>query len=209
MKSLDRITQSIEEETEEKKEKILKEAKEKAKSKKSESRKKAQLKSKEIIQGGKEEADKIERRILSTARMKSRKKKLEAREEIINKVFASAMEELKNLRENQEKYQETLENLIRDGGVAIGGGDLEVLVSEGDDFPSGEGIEKLSKDISEETEKDTSLKLINELNSASGGAIVRKSDESMRCNNTFEARLKRMKNSLRTKVAEMLFKKAE
>lgn len=209
MKSLDRITQSIKEETEEKKEKILKEAKEKTENKKSESREKAQLKSKKIIKEGEEEADKIERKILSTARMKSRKRKLEAREETINKVFASAMEELEDLRENQEKYQETLENLIRDGGVAIGGGDLEVLVSEGDDFLSEERIEKLSKNISEETRKDTSLKLINELNSASGGAIVHKSDGSLRCNNTFEARLKRMKDSLRTKVAEMLFKKTE
>lgn len=205
MESLDRIKQSVQKEAEDKKEKIFKEAEEKAESEKSASRKRAQQESNEIIQAGEEEADAMERRIISSARMKSRRRKLEAREEIIEKTFTGAMEELMDLREDQQKYLKTMENLIRDGGIAIGGGDLEVLVLEGDDLLSEEQVEKLSTDISEATGEDTSIKLLDELDSASGGAIVQKSDGSVRCDNTFEARLERVKDSLRTEVAEMLF----
>lgn len=205
MKGLDRITRSIEEETKGEKEKILKEAEEEAEKVKSASRERAQSEAEEIIQEGEAEADAMERRVLSSARMKSRRRRLEARDEMIKNVFTNAMKELKDLREKREEYTKTVKDLIRSGGIVVDGGNLEALILEGDDPLSKEQIEKLSSDISEKTGKDTSLKLLNELDNVSGGAIVQKSDGSMRCDNTFEARLERMKDSLRTEVAEMLF----
>lgn len=209
MEGLERITQSIEEETKEEKEKIYKEAEEEAESVKSASREKAQLESKEIVQEGEKEADAVRRRILSSARMESRRRKLEARNDVIEEVFTKAMKKLKDLRENQKECSKIMEGLIRNGGIVVNGGDLEVLVLKGDDLLSEKRIEKLSDDISEETGEDTSLKLLNELDNASGGVIVQKSDGGMRCDNTFEARLERMKDSLRAKVAEILFETDE
>lgn len=205
MEGITRIEQSLKEETEEEKEKILKEANQKAEEIKSEAQGKADAKYDEIIEKGKREAESMVKKILSNARMKARRKKLEFKDEMCERVFEKAKEELIELKENQEEYEETLRTLIKEGGLAVGGGDLEVLVSESDDLFTNDLIEEIEEDISEETEKDTELTLKKELDKETGGAIVRRSDGTMQSDNTFEARLERMRDSLRTEVTQILF----
>lgn len=209
MEDIKQITQSLEKEADEKKEKIIQEAKEKAEEKKSAAHKEAEEEAEEIIEEGEREAESIVRRVLSSARTEARRKELEFKDSLSEEVFERAMERLKDLREDQEEYEETLVNLIRDGGISVGGGDLEVFILEGDNFLSEKQIEEIEKDISEQTGKDTSIELLEKLDRAFGGAVVRKSDGSLQCNNTFKARLDRMKSSLRTQVTKTLFEEEE
>ncbi len=205
MDNIEKITESLEKEAEEKKEKIIAEAEEKAENIKSRAQEEADEKSEEIIEDGKSEADAIEKRILSNAKTEARRKKLRFKDEMSERVFRRAREELRDLNEDQERYEKTVENLIIDGGISVDGGDLEILLPKGEDFLSEEKISELERKISEKTGKDTSIDILEELKKSENGAIVRKSDGTIECNNTFEARLNRMKDSLRRKVIDMLF----
>lgn len=205
MEGIKRIEESLKEEAEDEREEILKEANQKAEEIKSEARREADAKSDKIIEEGKREAKSIVKKILSNARMKARRKKLEFKDEMCQRVFEEAKDKLLELKENQEKYKEILKKLIKEGGLAVGGGDLEVLVSKSEDLLTQELIEEIGREISEETGKDTQLTLKKELKGKTGGAIVRRSDGSMQSDNTFEARLERMRDSLRTEVTKILF----
>lgn len=207
MDGLEKMVEQIEEKAKQERESILKEAKEKADEKKNEGKKKAEEEKKRIIEKGKEEADRIRRRTLASARRKGRQEKLEAREKVIQEVLEDVEKELSNLRKNDERYENILKNLIEAGGVAVGGGNLEVLLSERDEDVLSNGIKsELSEKVSERTENETSLEIIPNLQNTKGGTIVQRKDGSISCNNTFEARLERLKRSLRPKIAEILFK---
>lgn len=204
---VEKIIQRIEEKAKKEEESILEEGKEKAEQKKLESERKAEKEKKRIIEKGKREADRISRRILANARKKARQKKLEVRDEIIQEVFARAKEQLGEMKENSADYKEVLKDIIIEAGLTVGGGDLEVLLLDDDkEMFSDSEIREISEQISKETGKDTSLEILAELSNRSGGAIGRKSDGKVSCNNTFEARLRRMKGSLRPKIADILFK---
>lgn len=207
MNGLDKIVQHINEKAEKECEDILEKARKNARDKKSEGREKAEAKRSEIIQKGEREADRIKRRTLASARTKARQMKLEAQDKLIKKAFESARDELAKLRNEDKKYRKVLKDLIEDGGIAVGGGELEVSVLRGDKrLLAKKRVNKLSKRISKETGKETSLNLVANLEHTIGGAIIEKADGTVSCDNTFEARLKRMKDSLRTKIAETLFK---
>ncbi len=203
---VDKIIQQIEEKSKKKEESILQEGKEKAEQKKLESEREAEKVKKKILENGKREAERTKRRILANARRKSRQRKLEAREEIIEEVFDLTKDQLDEMRENSEEYKDILKNVIVEAGLTVGGGELEVLISEEDEkLISDSEVKEISKQISEKTGKETKIDILTELSSDGGGAIARKSDGRVACNNTFGARLKRMKSSLRPKIADILF----
>ncbi|KXB02173.1 hypothetical protein AKJ44_01215 [candidate division MSBL1 archaeon SCGC-AAA261F17] len=207
MEGSDKIIQQISDKAKEEREGILEEARKKAENLKSAAQKKTDAEAKKVIREGEMEAEREKRRILASARTKARQTKLEAKEKLIQEVFETAKSELAKLRDDNQEYQEILENLIVSGGIAAGGGSLEVLVLRKDkELLSDDRVKELSKQISKETSEETSLNVLAKLTNATGGAIVQKSDGSIRCNNTFEARLERMKDSLRTEIAGMLFK---
>lgn len=201
-----KIIQQIEEKAEKEEESILEEGKEKAEEKKLESEREAEREKRRIVEKGKREADRISRRILANARRKARQKKLEVREEVIQEVFDKAKEQLGEMRESSEEYKDVLKDIIVEAGLTVGGGELEILLLDEDKgmFSDSE-IEEMSEQISNETGEDTSLKILPELTKYSGGAIARKSDGKVSCDNTFEARLRRMKSSLRPEIADILF----
>lgn len=206
MSGLDKILERINEKAEKQREEILEEARQKAEDKKSEGREEAELEKEKIIQKGKQEADREKRRIIANAQAKVRRKELETREELIQEAFENARKELSKLKNDEEEYQDILEDLIKSGGITVGGGKLRALVSEDDEeLLSNKLVKNLEKEIKNETGKETSIKVEPELEDSCGGVIVEKGDGSVRCDNTFEARLSRMKSEIRTKIAEVLF----
>lgn len=206
MESIEEITKSLEKEAKEKKKEIIQEAEKEAEEIKSEAQKKADSKKQEIIDEGKREAEAIEKRILSNAKTEARRRKLEFKDELSEKVFSEAMNKIKKMKNEEEKHSQTMINLIKDGGISVGGGEIEVLVLEGDNFLTDKQIKKIEKDIQKETENETSIKILENLETANGGAFIRKKDGTLQCNNTFSARMERMKDSLRTEVTKILFK---
>lgn len=207
MDGLDKIIQHINERAGEESEAILEEAREKAEDIKSKGREKAEDIKREIIRKGENEADRIEKSILARARTKARQKKLETKDELIEEVFESVKNELGKLRDDEEEYRGILKDFIVEGGITLDGGELKVSILRGDkELLTGEIIDEISERISGETGEKTSLKINTNLKDSMGGAIIETSDGSVRCENTFGARLKRMRSSLRIKIAEKLFR---
>lgn len=208
MEGLKNITREIGEEAEEQAEEILNEAREEAEEIIEEAEEQAQTERKRIISRGEREANRIKRRIVANARREARQSKLQAREEVIQEVLQESKEKLLELKDNEEEYKSILKNLIVSSGIAIGGGDLKVLVLEEDEqLISSEDLKAISEDISEDTGKDTKLDLEASLKNVEGGAIVEKADGSISSDNTFKARLDRKKESMRSEVAKILFGK--
>jgi vacuolar-type H+-ATPase subunit E/Vma4 len=109
-----------------------------------------------------------------------------------------------NALSKSEKYLRIIENMIVDAGTAIGGGELEVMVScEGSSLPL--NMKTLAESISKKTSVKTQLKLLRERTTPLG-VIVRTADGRIIVENTFEAILKRGEKEQRLKIAKVLFK---
>lgn len=205
MEDIEKITESLRKEAEEEKKNIISEAEEKAEEKKSEAREEAEEKAEEIIEEGKRKAEAETKKILSTARTKARRKKLEFKDKMSEEVFERAMKKLDELKDDNSKYRKIMKNLIIEGGISIEGGDLEVLIPEGDNILSEEDIQDIEEEINNSTGVESSIEVLENLEDSRGGAIVRKSDGTLQSDNTFEARMERMRDSLRTEIIEILF----
>jgi len=178
----EREAEKIKEKARKKEEEILKKAEAEAKSK-----------SDEILNQGKKEAELEKQRILANAKLQAKKIKLDVKEKIIEKSFSLAEEKLKELVSSEE-YEKILKDLIREAISILGREDLEVLCRKEDE----KIVKKIIKDLS-------GVELAKDNISTIGGVIVRSKDRQVQVDNTFEARLTRMRDDLRIKVAKILF----
>jgi len=178
----EREAEKIKEKARKKEEEILKKAEAEAKSK-----------SDEILNQGKKEAELEKQRILANAKLQAKKIKLDVKEKIIEKSFSLAEEKLKELVSSEE-YEKILKDLIREAISTLGREDLEVLCRKEDE----KIVKKIIKDLS-------GVELAKDNISTIGGVIVRSKDRQVQVDNTFEARLTRMRDDLRIKVAKILF----
>lgn len=178
----EREAEKIKEKARKKEEEILKKAEAEAKSK-----------SDEILNQGKKEAELEKQRILANAKLQAKKIKLDVKEKIIEKSFSLAEEKLKELVSSEE-YEKILKDLIREAISTLGREDLEVLCRKEDE----KIVKKIIKDLS-------GVELAKDNISTIGGVIVRSKDRQVQVDNTFEARLTRMRDDLRIEVAKILF----
>jgi len=122
-----------------------------------------------------------------------------------NRLITSVLDEMKNRLMNlkkSEKYVPVLEKLIVDAGAVLGGGMLEVLLSEKDSTLV--KLNTLEKEISDRSGVQTQLKF-SEQKTEAVGAIVKTIDDRIFVDNTFEAILRRRERELRLKIARILF----
>ena len=122
-----------------------------------------------------------------------------------NHLIQNALDAVKNKLINLKKteYVPVLENLIVEAGTVLGGGPLEVLLTDKDsNLPL--NFSKMKKQITNNTGVKTQLKLSKE-KSKDAGAIVKGQDGKIFEDNTFEAILKRRKKELTMKASKILF----
>ncbi|MCD6247912.1 MAG: hypothetical protein J7J17_00395 [Hadesarchaea archaeon] len=204
---LEEIVRRILRSAEKERAKIIGESERALREKKSSAEQEARAEAERILEEGKREAKEAEGRILASARLKARRLKLETQEKLIQEVFSRANDELTRARESERRYKKILEGLVESGGVATGGGELEVQILKKDEkFLPKSTLHKLARRISKSTGIKTSLRISATLKNVGGGVVVQKADGSVKCDNTFEARLGRMRRSLRNQVARILFK---
>ncbi len=159
-----------------------------------------------ILENATKQANMRYQQIISEAKMNSRRMELEAREEIIEEAFKKAEEKLKKIASSDApEYKASLEKVITESSVEIGGGDLIVLVKESDVTKIKGSLPSIEKNISEKTNSTTKLEIGENIKTV-GGAIVRTKNGEIEVNNTIEARMLRYKKSLRSEVAGILFK---
>jgi len=206
------INAEISRKTREEVKKILGEAKREAEKILGEARDRAKLEEEAITARGNHLAQQEKQRILADARIRARRKKMDVEEFLVQTVFKEAKEFLVTLanpgREDRKEYKDVLSDLIAEASAAIDGNVAEIIFSENDSkFATKENLSKIGKKVSKKRDKKISLVFAKETISTIGGVIVRSKDGNMEINNTFETRIKRLEDTLRPEVAEILFGK--
>ncbi len=125
---------------------------------------------------------------------------------LIDDTFNEATERLKKYVE-KPAYSETLTRLIIEGATALGGGDLLLKLNKADKKRvSKETLKRLADEISKATKIETTLVLNDEALKNIGGAVISTADQKATVDNTFEARLERIREEAKAEVETILFK---
>lgn len=201
----DKIVSSIMSEAQEKADKIIQDAQVEVDEIKSKSTKDANAEKKKILDNGQKQSDMRYQQILSEAKMNARRAELEAKEDVIVAAFDKATEDLTEIASTgDEKYVESLLNMIQEAAIEIGGGDLIVQLKEEDMRKVEKELTSIALVASNKTLTQTSLTL-GEPVDIIGGAILTTANGEIEVNNTIEARLERNRKILRSEVASVLF----
>jgi V/A-type H+-transporting ATPase subunit E len=185
---------------------ILEEAKKKSNSILEEGEKVALMEKEKILEDGKKLSTMRYQQIISEAKMNSRRMELDAREEVIEESFKKAEEKLGEIASSDSaKYKESLNEIIMEAALEIGGGKLVIFLKQEDVSKISDSISSIELDIKEKTGNETNLEIGKNINTI-GGAIIKTKNGEIEVNNTIEARMQRYKKSLRSEVARILFK---
>lgn len=168
--------------------------------------KEAQMEKNKILDDAQKQSDMRYQQIISEAKMNSRRLELGAREEVIEESFNKATEELKQIASTSDKeYIDSLNKMIKEAAIEIGGGDLIIHVKEEDKSKIEEFIDGIANEVKSETNTDTTFDFGDFINTI-GGAILKTKNGDIEVNNTIESRMLRFKKILRSEVANILFK---
>lgn len=146
---------------------------------------KAQETEARILARGHEEAKVALQRVVGSAKMQAHREELKLKEQLLNDVFARAAEKLERLP--AEEYEKALAGLlVSDSGLA----DFTVVVN------------KESKASAAKAAKSHAI-VVEEIPK---GLVLRSKDGKVEIDQTFAARLARMRDELRIEAAGVLFK---
>lgn len=179
--------------------KLLKEAEEKA-----------EYERQHIIASVAQEAQLEAQRILAEARVREKRAKLLLQEELIQAAFTRGFLMLESFAKRGSDhgivYRDMLVGLAKEAMLSVGQQTMELLCNERDrHIFDRQTVEDISREISAAVGKQVSLRLAAETISCCGGVIVRDSANRLCVDNTFEARLERSRQSLRTEIMRILF----
>ena len=146
-----------------------------------------------ILGGSVKQAESVKRQIIGSAELEARNSQLKSRERAVNEAFEGAMGEIS--ASTGADYQEAISKLIREGLEVIGP-QARIQCASKDRKVVEAAIKKL-------TGKENVV-LDEEPIETMGGVAMTTTDASVRFDNTFEARLERMKPTLRKEAAAIL-----
>jgi V/A-type H+-transporting ATPase subunit E len=198
-----KIEKKIMDEAEEKAKLILKEAEKNKKETAEEKRKEGEREAEKITRSGTEEANSLKMQKVAEARLKAKQMIIASREELINETLEKTKEKLLELT-TSKGYDKTLQKMIVEGGVGLGGGELEIILP-GKGTRTTLDLNAIAKQVEKETGRETTIKVAQEKSKSIGGVIIRKADGSITIDNTFEARIDRALREIRIQVAKLLF----
>jgi V/A-type H+-transporting ATPase subunit E len=200
---LKKIQDKIIGEAEEKAKAITRDAEKSKKEILEEKRKEGEREAERILRSGMEEADSLKRQKVAEARLKAKQMIIASREDLINETIEKCKEKLAALTTSKE-YGETLRKLVEQGGLGLGGSDLEIVLA-GKVTKTAIDLGSIAKHIEEKTGKKTTIDISQEKSKSIGGAIIRKADGSIMIDNTFEGRIERILRDIRIRIAKILF----
>jgi V/A-type H+/Na+-transporting ATPase subunit E len=164
-----------------------------------------------ILETGDRQAESLKRQMIGAAELQSRNSELVALESAVNDVFNSVMKGLSGL--DPVQYEESLVRLLREGIEAIGPSAV-VWCRPEDRKTVSSVMKKLNKEegaklvLDEEGEDgEARRKRGDEAEGHAhtvGGVVLRTPDGTVRFDNTFEARLERLRPMLRKEIADVL-----
>ncbi|MGQ4890879.1 MAG: V-type ATP synthase subunit E [Candidatus Njordarchaeia archaeon] len=181
---------------------------------------KAKKEAERIIEEAKNESEKIfqheahsrlmiiRRRILGTAEYEARKKIILAKNEIVQKVYENALEELKKIAKGlnpKYDYKEILYLLIKEAVVTMDEPEVIVKANEIDMKYLIEHAGEIQRRIKQETGLDTKIKVASEPVNIIGGIIAENYGKTKIYHNTLEGRLRKAFEKLKPELAKVLF----
>ena len=147
-----------------------------------------------ILETSAKQAEALKRQIIGTAELEARNSQLKVLEEAVEEVFSSAVTQIPKL-ENR-RYAAALQRLLAEA-IDVIGPNAMVSTNQRD----AKDVFTLAKGIRGERAKltpgDKRLETI-------GGVVLTTPDRTVRFDNTFEARLERLRPTLRKEVAAVL-----
>lgn len=146
-----------------------------------------------ILETGVKQAESVRRQIIGAAELEARNSQLRSLERAVNEVFDAATKEVSSAEGSTR--EKALVRLIQEGLDVIGE-KAKVYCSAGDKKSASGAIRKLEGKARVTLETDP-IETI-------GGVVLTTPDGSIRFDNTFEARLERMKPDLRREVSSIL-----
>jgi V/A-type H+-transporting ATPase subunit E len=159
-----------------------------------EARGEAEHKKQVILERGEKDAILEKQRILADAKLKARRLRWDAQEDLVSQVLDAARDKVSKVRDDPT-YGDILKVLIQEAASSIGGDELEVLLAEGDSVDLEQITGELGIKLSPSDEKIGGM----------GGVIVRTRDGRIEVDNTFERRMERFTELLRTEITATLF----
>jgi len=139
----------------------------------------------------------LKRQIIGAAEMTSRNRSLEIVEENLNAAFSQALEKLGEST-GQVDYNRILKSLVLEGIDEVGGSDFVVTANSRDQ----QLLQLIISQISHERSVNIVRSDTRTQNSV-GGAVISSADGFVTFDNTFEARLERLKPELRKQIAQL------
>ncbi len=147
-----------------------------------------------ILETGVKQAESLKRQIIGAAVLEARNNQLKSLEKAVNEVFDMAIKEVGEA--SGLRYENSLTRLIKEGSEIIGP-KAKVYCSPKDRKALSAVMRKLSGGQFKPMLDEKGISTI-------GGVVLTAMEGSVRFDNTFEARLERMKPSLRKEVAGIL-----
>ena len=167
--------------------------------------KKASVASEGILKEAREKGETTSRRLLSSVSIEVKRAKLKRREDIINIIRASVEKELEKARE-REDYPSILAALIVEAIEALEGDSFEVYVDNRDIAILKDKVFKdVKQRLSAAGREAGSIVALPLEKSSLGGARVGIPGGKVIFDNTFEARLYRMRDRIRNLIFEEVF----
>ena len=202
MSGMEHIIEMINSKTAEKEKEIISEAEKNKKLKLEDAQRKAKDTSESITKKAELQAKAELSKYEASAKLKSKYQMLNAKETLIKDVLQQVQENMEGIVSKAE-YKKILSNLIVDGCTALEDDKLELIFPDG--YGSKSEISEIEKEVAKKRGKKISLSISKDTIRSKGGVIVRTLDGTKWVDNTFEARKERFENTIRDKVAEILF----
>jgi V/A-type H+/Na+-transporting ATPase subunit E len=157
----------------------------------------AEAESLRIDEARRRQADALKRQIIGSAEMTARNRTLEIVEENLNSAFSQALDKLGEMT-SQVEYNRILKSLVLEGIDEVGGNQFVVSASSKDQQLLQLIVEQVSH------EKDVSIvRSDTRTKNSVGGVVISSADGFVTFDNTFEARLERLKPELRKQIAQL------
>jgi len=209
-KGVDKIISHIETNVEGGISEMLQKAQAEAESIKKAAQQKAEAEAQRILSQGKRIATLEGQRIIAETKLEVRRNKMDAQEEVIAASFEDATKVLEELAEKgkQDKlvYKDIMFNLVAAACEIVAGAKVELAFNKRD---SGRFDQKMMGElhgfVKKRTGRDISLSLANKAIPCLGGVIVRDLEKQVEVDNTLEAKVNRLRESIRVDVAKLLF----
>lgn len=142
------------------------------------------------------QAETLKRQVIGSAELKTRNMVLQLIEEGVEKVFSEAKKRLEEMAAREE-YKTALKRLVEESLEMIGAEEL-IILGNSRDIPL---LKKLADEISKK--KRVKLKVEGKPIKTCGGLKLSTPDGTVMYDNTFEARLERLRPVLRRDVAAL------